>query len=219
MKYKAVVFDMDGVIFDSEKLVLDGWLEIADKYGIIGIEEVYNKCIGVNSLLTKQIFLEHYGPQFPYDTYKKEASALFHERYDNGRLPMKPGVIELLSYLRKKGYLIGLASSTRRAVVEQEIKDAGLLKYFDHLTCGDMVKKSKPEPDIFLMACESLGVEPGEAMAVEDSFNGIRAANRAGMTAVMVPDMIQPDEEMKQLAHVICRDLFEVKEWISESSQ
>ena len=217
MKYKAVIFDMDGVIFDSERLVLEGWQEIAAKYGIKGIEEVLPRCLGVNAQATREIFREYYGQDFPYDEYKKEASALFHSRYGNGKLPLKPGVKELLSYLKENGYLVGLASSTRQAIVEQEIRDAGLMPYFDNLVCGDMLKRSKPEPDIYLKACENLGVEPRRAVAVEGSYNGIRSAKRAGMVPVMVPDMVQPDEEMRSLAHKICKDLFEVKNWISET--
>ena len=217
MKYKAVIFDMDGVIFDSERLVLEGWQEIAAKYGIKGIEEVLPRCLGVNAQATREIFREYYGQDFPYDEYKKEASALFHSRYGNGKLPLKPGVKELLSYLKENGYLVGLASSTRQAIVEQEIRDAGLMPYFDNLVCGDMLKRSKPEPDIYLKACENLDVEPRMAIAVEDSYNGIRSAKRAGMVPVMVPDMVQPDEEMRSLAHKICKDLFEVKNWISET--
>ena len=217
MKYKAVIFDMDGVIFDSERLVLEGWQEIAAKYGIKGIEEVLPRCLGVNAQATREIFREYYGQDFPYDEYKKEASALFHSRYGNGKLPLKPGVKELLSYLKENGYLVGLASSTRQAIVEQEIRDAGLMPYFDNLVCGDMLKRSKPEPDIYLKECENLDVEPRMAVAVEDSYNGIRSAKRAGMVPVMVPDMVQPDEEMRSLAHKICKDLFEVKNWISET--
>lgn len=88
--------------------------------------------------------------------------------------PMKKGVTELLSYLKEKGWIVGLASSTKEATVTQEIRDAGLMPYFDNLTCGDMLKKSKPEPDIFLMACEKLAVKPQEAIIIEDSHNGIR---------------------------------------------
>ena len=217
MKYKAVIFDMDGVIFDSERLVFEEWLALAKKYDLTGMEEVYYKCIGVNAASTRQIFLDYYGPDFPYDDYVKEISASFHARYDHGRLPMKPGIAELLSYLKEEGYLIGLASSTKKSAVEREITDAGLITYFNDLTCGDMLKKSKPEPDIFLMACDHLQVLPREAVTIEDSYNGIRAAYRAGTVPVMVPDMIQPDEEIKQLAYMICKDLFEVKKWFEEN--
>lgn len=212
--YKAVVFDMDGVIFDSEKLILDIWVELGEEHNIPNIEETMYKCLGVNATETKQIFLRAYGEDFPYDTYVKEASRRFHAKADGGELPMKPGVVELLSFLRKEGYIIGLASSTREGAVRQELTDAGIICYFKELTCGDMLKKSKPKPDIYLMACEKLGVEPEEAIAIEDSFNGIRSAYAAGMTPIMVPDIIQPNEEMKEKSHKIFSSLLEVKAWL-----
>lgn len=214
MDFKAVIFDMDGVIFDSERLVLEGWLALGKKYGIPDIEKVYPKCIGVNAIASKQVFLDFYGEDFPYDTYKQETSADYHAKYDGGRLPMKSGIRELLQFLKEKGYHIGLASSTRFEVVNQQLEDAGLLPYFDTLTCGDMVKRSKPEPDIFLKAAETLGVQPEECIVIEDSYNGIRAASRAGMFPFMVPDMIAPDEEMKQLASAIFNNLNEVRDFL-----
>ncbi|MBR6637943.1 MAG: HAD family phosphatase, partial [Lachnospiraceae bacterium] len=165
--YKAVVFDMDGVIFDSEKLILDIWVELGEEHNIPDVEATMHKCLGVNATETKQIFIRAYGEDFPYDVYVKEASRRFHTKADGGELPMKPGVCELLHFLKEKGYIIGLASSTREASVRQELKDAGIIDYFDELVCGDMLKKSKPEPDIYLMACDKLGVTPQEAVAIE----------------------------------------------------
>lgn len=217
MKYKAVIFDMDGVIFDSERLVLESWKQIAEKYGIQNVEEVLIKCIGVNAVITRDIFLEYYGKDFPYDMYKTECSSLFHTWCKTKGLPIKKGVTELLKYLNDSGYKVGLASSTRYEIVKEELEEAGLLPYFHNLTGGDMLKKSKPEPDIFLMACESLSVKPEEAIGIEDSYNGIRALSRAGMLPVMVPDMIAPDEEMKDLAEFIFDDLLEVLKWIQTS--
>ena len=217
MKYKAVIFDMDGVIFDSERLVIESWKQIAEKYGIQNVEEVLIKCIGVNAVITRDIFLEYYGKDFPYDMYKTECSSLFHTWCKTKGLPIKKGVTELLKYLNDSGYKVGLASSTRYEIVKEELEEAGLLPYFHNLTGGDMLKKSKPEPDIFLMACESLSVKPEEAIGIEDSYNGIRALSRAGMLPVMVPDMIAPDEEMKDLAEFIFDDLLEVLKWIQTS--
>ena len=218
MKYKAVVFDMDGVIFDSERLVLKCWKEAAEKYGIRDIEKVFYKCIGTNRAQTKEITMDYYGEDFPYAEFRAEASRLYHSRYDGGRLPMKPGVVELLEFLKAQGIRVALASSTRYEVVYQEIRDAGILPYFQNLTCGDMVTVSKPNPEIFLKACEALSVAPEEAIAIEDSFNGIRAAHRAGMFPVMVPDMVAPDAEMEELAGWIGKDLGQVREWLSKGS-
>lgn len=219
MNMKAVIFDMDGVIFDSERLVLEGWLELGKKYGIPDIDKVFPKCIGSNAVASKQIFLDYYGEDFPYDTYKQETSADYHAKYDGGRLPMKRGIKELLQFLKENGYHIGLASSTRYEVVRQQLEDAGILPYFETLTCGDMVKKSKPEPDIFLKAAETLGVHPQDCIVIEDSYNGIRAASRACMFPIMVPDMIAPNEEMEQLAKAIFSDLYEVRDFLSKKKE
>lgn len=208
--YKAVVFDMDGVIFDSEKLVVECWKVIADKYEIPNIEVACRECLGLNRTATREKMLKRYGADFPYDEYKQEMSDLFHSRYDGGRLPMKPGVVELLTNLQEQGILIALASSTRREVVLAELRDAGILGFFNEVVCGDMVERSKPAPDIFLKACELLQVEPESAFAIEDSYNGIRSAHSGGLRPIMVPDMAEPTEEMRELAEVILGSLTDV---------
>lgn len=215
VEYKAVVFDMDGVIFDSERMCIESWKEVADKHNIPDIETSLRKCLGVNVYESKRIMLSDYGENFDYDRFSKEASDIFHERFDGGRLPMKPGVVELLEFLKGRHIGIALASSTREATVRQELTDAGIIQYFDKIVCGDMVKKSKPEPDIFLKACEMLSVEPAYTYAIEDSYNGIRSAYAAGMHPIMVPDLLQPTEEIKGLAEVVLESLFDVKEYLA----
>ena len=130
---KAVVFDMDGVIFDSEKLVVDCWVETANQYGIADVEMMCQKCLGLNRVATKEVFLEHYGQSFPYDTYKQEMSDLYHKRAREGALVMKPGVVELLTFLKEQDIKIALASSTRQQVVTWELTDAGIINYFDEI--------------------------------------------------------------------------------------
>ena len=207
---RAVIFDMDGVIFDSERLVYEGWKALSVKYGFDNLDEIYMKCIGVNSATCRQIYLDFYGEDFPYDKYRQERSDDYHARYSGGRLPMKAGVEELLKYLKETGYKIAIASSTRSALVKEQIEDAGLMKYFDVIVGGDQVKKSKPEPDIFLKAAELLVVKPENAYVIEDSYNGIRAAKSAHMRPIMVPDMVQPDEEMQDKAWKICDSLKDI---------
>lgn len=213
---EAVVFDMDGVIFDSEALVMKTWEAVAEKHGFSDVEQVCRKCLGTNAAATRQIFLDFYGEDFPYDEYKTEMSALFHLEAEGGKLPKKPGVCELLEYLKTRGVKIGLATSTREKVVLKELKDGGILPFFDVIVCGDMVKRSKPDPDIYLEACRRLHVKPSECFAIEDSYNGIRAACRAGMKAIMVPDLAKPTEEMEKLAECILPSLHDVKEYFEE---
>lgn len=218
MGISAVIFDMDGVIFDSERLVIECWKVVADKYGIENIEEACFECLGINAALTKELMKKRYGEAFPYDAYKKEMSAIFHSRAAGGKLPQKKGIKELLTFLKENQIPTAVASSTRREVVMRELEEGGLLPYFDRVICGDMVERSKPEPDIFLKACESLSIDATEAYAIEDSYNGIRAAFRAGMKPIMVPDLAEPTEEMEKLACCILPSLFEVMTYLKGRS-
>ena len=204
---QAVIFDMDGVIFDSERLVIECWQVIAEKHNIPDIVEICMRVQGNNRQETGKRFREKYGNDFPYDTYKKEVTALFRERYGEGRLPLKPGVVEILQDLKQRCVPLALASSTRSDIVKLELEEARLLSFFDAVLGGDMAPRSKPEPDIFLAAAKVLGAITANCYVLEDSFNGIRAAHRAGMHPIMVPDMQQPDEEMRGLAEVIVDDL------------
>lgn len=207
---EAVIFDMDGVIFDSETLVFHCWNVVAEKYGIKNVEEACRECLGINAVETKERFLKRYGEDFPYDEYKREMSEMFHKTAANGGLEVKPGVRELLTFLKEHHYKIALASSTRKAVVESQLTAAGIIDYFDEIICGDMVKKSKPEPDIYLTAAEKIKVSPDKCYAVEDSYNGIRSAYRAGMDVIMVPDMLPANEEMEEICCNILDSLFQV---------
>lgn len=212
--FEAVIFDMDGVIFDSERCVVECWKEIADKYGIPDIEKACIECTGINTALTRQKMKERYGEDFPYDSYRAEESALFQSRYGDGRLPVKPGVKKLLEALRQKNKKIAIASSTREYMVRKELTEAGFIQYFDALVCGDMVENSKPDPEIFTKACEALNVTPYKAYGIEDSHNGIRACKAAGLHTIMVPDLLPVTEEMELLSEIILPSLLAVKEYL-----
>ena len=204
---QAVIFDMDGVIFDSERLVIECWEVVAAKHNIPDIVEICMRVQGNNREETGKRFREKYGKDFPYETYKKEVTALFFDRYGEGRLPMKPGVVEILKELRRNNIPLALASSTRSDIVNLEMAEANLLPYFDAVLGGDMVPHSKPEPDIFLAAAAALQVEPKCCYVLEDSHNGIRAAYRAGMHPIMVPDMQKPTEEIRGIAEAVAENL------------
>ncbi|MBR5944135.1 MAG: HAD family phosphatase [Lachnospiraceae bacterium] len=208
--YKAVVFDMDGVIFDSERAIMGCWIELADKYKLKDIEKAFLSCTGTTASRTREIMLETYGDDFPYDEYAKESSRMFHERYDNGKLPIKSGVFEILEFLKNSGKKIALASSTRKESVINELRDAGLIDYFDEIVTGDMVSNSKPAPDIFLKAVETLGIKAEDAYAIEDSYNGIKSAFRGNLRPIMVPDLLPPNDEMTQMSEIILLSLNDV---------
>ncbi|MBQ4224758.1 MAG: HAD family phosphatase [Oscillospiraceae bacterium] len=207
MNVKAVIFDMDGVIFDTESLVLKSWEYLAEIYHLGDIREMFLKCTGTNTETTMKIVKEHLGSGIDCVSLAAQASAWFHGYTDRNGVPMKKGVKELLSDIRGKGIPIALASSTKADSVTAMLKGAGIYEYFDSVIGGDMLEKSKPEPDIYLMAADRLGISPSGCAAVEDSFNGVRSAYSAGMKAIMVPDLLPPDEEMREKASIIADDL------------
>ena len=216
MKIKAFIFDMDGVIFDSERAVIDCWKVIAPQYGITDIETHCIAATGLNEQATRKIFKEQYGEDMPYDEMRAKRKALFIERFDQGLVPVKPGTVELLSYLKDNGYKVALASSTSEGTVRRELGIAGLIEFFDVIIGGDKVTHSKPDPEIFLMAMEQLGVESGESVIIEDSYNGVRAADASGAYIVMVPDLLPPTDEMREKADIIKNSLNDVLVWVKE---
>lgn len=211
---KAFIFDMDGVIFDSERLYIDCCIEIAEKLGMDHIVETCHRCIGVTTEVTEAILLETYRDIDLVNRFREQSIALVRSKIDSGLLEMKPGVRELLNSLCERGCRIAIASSTRTDIVENELADAGLRGFFSAVVGGDQAQRSKPNPDIFLKAAELLGEKPGNCVVIEDSFNGIRAAKAAGMTAIMVPDQLVPDEEIRRLADFVLPSLLAVKERI-----
>ncbi len=213
---KAIIFDMDGVLFDTEKLCRDNWIMLAREQGITDMEEVFMQCVGRNTNDTRTLLLNHYGQDFPYDSFRKRASNWFWNTVAKDGVPIKPGVYELLEYLKQAGYGIGLASSSRKESVISHLTSTGLLEFFSVIVTGDMVEHSKPQPDIYLLACDRMHVVPQEAYAIEDSFNGIRAAYAAGMKPIMVPDLIAPDDEMEKISFCICESLLEVRDFLSQ---
>lgn len=208
---EAVVFDMDGVLFDTERLCMEAWREEAAARKIDDIEKAVIGCIGLNRTDTRAFFEKEYGIEFPFDEFHSASTKRFHERLEAEGLPLKPGVTEILEYLKSAGYKIALASSTSRKGVMEHLEKASLTHFFEEIISGDMVEHSKPSPDIYLLACSRLSVFPEKAIAIEDSPNGLRSAYLAGMKPVMVPDMILPVPETEKLLFAKCENLYEVK--------
>lgn len=208
-----VIFDMDGVIFDSERAYVNAYKQLAPKYGLHNWEQVHRACmdsIGVTREKTRQIFFEYVGYEFDYDTYREEVS----EYLKQVDYEVKPGVYELFAWLKEQNAHIALASSTREDSVRRSLDKAKLTPYFETLVCGDMITRSKPDPEIFLTAAKRIGADPASCFVIEDSYNGIRAAHAAGTHAIMVPDILQPDEEIRGLAEVVLPSLVEVREYL-----
>jgi haloacid dehalogenase superfamily, subfamily IA, variant 3 with third motif having DD or ED len=196
---QAVVFDMDGVLFDTERLCLNLWKQVCAKMGLTDVTKYSAEYMGLNSVQSRKCFFDHFGADFPYDEFMAECRKTEFEEIERSGVPVKPGLYEILEYLKQNHYLVAAATSTRRATVLKHFENAKITGYFDQIICGDMVEHSKPDPEIYLKAASALGLAPQDCMAVEDSPNGITSASRAGMKTVMVPDLVQPTPELREL--------------------
>lgn len=211
--FKAAVFDMDGLILDSEMTVLHIWEQLGEKYGFEGIREYGISVIGKNKKATVDEFARVYGQ--PGEPYERELRQIYNVLAEQGKVPLKPHTIELLSAMKNAGMKIAIASSSTREEVTSQMEVLGALPYFDTCVCGDQVTKSKPDPEIFLKACDALGVRPEDGVGLEDSFNGVRSCKASGLFTIMVPDIIQPDDEMKALADIILPSLKDVQDFLN----
>lgn len=201
------VFDMDGVIFDTEVIGLEVWQILADKYSLGNVREVGMKCIGRSTVDTMKIFTDAYGDKVDIKQMYAESRKVLADIIEQRGLPLKNGAVELLKFLKDKGVKVGLASSTSYNGVIKNLERAGLYDYFNVIVGGDMVEHSKPDPEIYLLACEKLNIDPKISYAVEDSKNGIISAFKAHMKPVLVPDLIEPTNEMMEMAYKKYSDL------------
>lgn len=215
---KTVIFDFDGVIVDSEQVVKSGWQYASEQMNLGPMEDLFLQCVGTNHLYMEQFLKKQFGNDFSYEEMRKYTRKYFREYTETYGLPVKKGVRELMTYLKEQDYQIGLASSSTLGYIVDGLKNAGLIDFFKVIVSGETLKRGKPEPDIYLMACEKIGVKPEEAYAIEDSYNGIRSASRAGMKAIMVPDLLKPTDEMRTLSTVICKDLLEVRDYLMKQN-
>ena len=211
--FKAAVFDMDGLILDSEMTVLHIWEQLGEKYGFEGIREYGISVIGKNKKATVDEFARVYGQ--PGEPYERELRQIYNVLAEQGKVPLKPHTIELLSAMKNAGMKIAIASSSTREEVTSQMEVLGALSYFDTCVCGDQVTRSKPDPEIFLKACDALGVRPEDGVGLEDSFNGVRSCKASGLFTIMVPDIIQPDDEMEALADIILPSLKDVQDFLN----
>lgn len=194
-KIRGVLFDMDGVVLDTEKLYARFWREAAVS---LGYPMTHEQALGMRSLsrVAGQAKLEGYfGPGISIETVRAKRIELMDRYIDENGVDLKPGIRELLDYLQQNGIKTAITTSSPLERVERYLGRWGLLERFDRICTGYDVPKGKPEPDIYLYGAKCLGLRPEECMAIEDSPAGVLSAYRAGCYTVMVPDMDQPDEE------------------------
>ncbi|AQR95109.1 HAD family hydrolase [Clostridium saccharoperbutylacetonicum] len=215
-KIQGIIFDMDGVIIDSERISFKCFQEVFKEYNYEIDEKFYLKVIGRNYAGIEDIMKKEYGDDFPFETIYRKKADLAYEVTDRDGVIVKPGVHELMDYLKENGYKIAVATSTRRERALQLLEEAKVKAKVDFVVCGDEVENSKPNPEIFLKAAKGLGVKAEKCIVIEDSDAGITAAHAAKMIGIHVPDMKQLEVETKALAFKVCKSLFEVKEYLDE---
>ncbi|WP_297420695.1 HAD family phosphatase [Clostridium sp.] len=213
-KIDAVIFDMDGVLIDSERISFNCYQEIFKGYKYEIDELFYLKIIGRNIIGIKKLMEDEYGEDFPFEEIYKKKSQLATEVTNKNGVIIKPGVHGIMDYLKKENYKIAVATSTRRERALELLEKAKIKEKVNFVVGGDEVEHSKPDPEIFLKASKGLNVEPENCMVIEDSDAGIIAAHAAKMTGIHVPDMKQLEGENRQLAFKVCKSLNEVMEYL-----
>lgn len=212
----GAVFDMDGLMFDTERLVYETWQMMMDELGFEYNLDIFKNTIGLRTDMAESYYNSLYGERFCYKPLKQKSREIFLKRVSEEGVPVKKGLIELLEFLKSNGLKISVATSTSAQTAHKIIAMAGVYDYFDAFVCGDDVKNGKPHPEVFLTAAEKLSLAPEECVAFEDSINGIKSAHCAGMTTVMVPDYLQPTQEIIPMIDCLCGDLSQAIEFISK---
>ena len=208
----AVIFDMDGLLLDSERVALSIIAEAAAELGLAWRADVGLAMVGLNSRDSDAIVRAHLGEDYPLEDLREAFGRRYELAIDAGRIGAKPGAAELLDLLEHLNLPRMVATSTRRSRAEPKLAAVGFLHRFHGLVCGDEVVRGKPDPEIFLAAAGRLGVAPVNCLVLEDSNAGIRGALAAGMGAVMVPDMLQPAEDILRAGVRLAGSLYEVRD-------
>ena len=198
---KAVIFDVDGTLLNTERIYMQAWKEAGAQAGFDVPQEVLLRTRAIHKADAIKIFQEALGPTFDYEALHPVRTAISEALIAKSTNLLLPGVKETLEALKSKGCPMAVASSTGYKKTAEHLEHAGLLHYFDAVVGGDMVERGKPNPDIFLKAAELLGIAPEDCLVVGDTPADIKAATAAGMRRILIPDCVQPDETIRAMSH------------------
>ncbi|RJP24245.1 MAG: HAD family phosphatase [Candidatus Abyssobacteria bacterium SURF_5] len=215
-KVDAVIFDLDGLILDTERIAKRFWLMAFKEFGVVLTDEQYLGIVGRNVRDSNMVLRNLLGDDFPVEECRARMRETYYEDIARNGLPVKPGVHELVDFLKMKSLRYAVATSTARDITMRKLELTNLVSSFETVVAGDEVSHGKPHPEIFLKAAALLDAQPRAVVVLEDSFSGIRAAKAAGMIPIMVPDLAQPTEEIQSLAYAVVSTLSEAKEIIEE---
>lgn len=207
---KAVIFDMDGLMIDSERVTFECYQERLKDMNLTMDEEFYKTLLGKPIKGIYQRFYDVYGNDFPIQNVIQDVHQLMAERFETEGVPVKKGLVELLHYLKDNNYKTIVATSSNRDRVDKILSQAKITEFFDDSICGDEVTKGKPNPEVFLKSCQKLGVNVDEAIVLEDSEAGIQASYDANIKVICIPDMKYPEKQYEEKTFKILKDLTEV---------
>ena len=213
---KGVVFDMDGLMLDTERVIMHSWDITGDKLGYENFGNNIYHTLGMSRKQRDSYLMEKYGNDFPLQKFIDEYHRIYREYEKTYGIPKKKGLMSLLAYLKKQEIPMAVATSTHQMYSIPGLEAQGILSYFQKVITGDMVKKGKPDPEIYQKACAALGVVPEETLALEDSYNGIRSAYKAGMKVIMIPDLLVDEEPVRECLYGKMESLSMVEEWLKD---
>ena len=211
---KAIIFDMDGLMIDSERVTFECYQERLKDMNLTMDEEFYKTLLGKPIKGIYQRFYDVYGNDFPIENVIQDVHQLMAERFETEGVPVKKGLVELLHYLKDNNYKTIVATSSNRDRVDKILAQAKITEFFDDSICGDEVTKGKPNPEVFLKSCQKLGVNVDEAIVLEDSEAGIQASYDANIKVICIPDMKYPEKQYEEKTFKILKDLTEVKAYL-----
>lgn len=211
---RAVIFDMDGLMFDTERLAKEAWIQIGQETGFPIDEQIVSQIRGATPAASALVFEKAFGKSFDYASAKQKRNKLVDQRIDKEGIPVKKGLRNLLEFLKFSEIPCAVATSSPKATLHKYLDMAGIEPYFSALICSDQVKHSKPDPECFLMAAEALGIKPADCLVLEDSANGLRAAYNAGMQSICIPDLALPDIDALSSTSAILENLDAVLAWL-----
>jgi HAD superfamily hydrolase (TIGR01509 family) len=212
MPIQTVIFDMDGLMLDTEPLYRIAWKRASAECGFELTDEIYKSLVGRGRKDAERTLRETFGPEFSPEKFRALAAQYEEQEFAGPPTPKKPGLDELLAFLEQRNLPLAVATSTERRLALPRLARAGLLSRFDAIATGDEVSRGKPFPDLFLLAAKRLGAEPSSCLVLEDSEAGVFAARAAGMQVFQVPDLVEPSDEVKRAATGVFFSLFDVLE-------
>jgi HAD superfamily hydrolase (TIGR01509 family) len=192
---RAIIFDMVGLMLDTEKPFIRFWNELGKKYGYNIPHETVIRMIGLNAESARKLMIQEYGQDFPYDKMRDEIRILYEKEFEDG-VPLKKGLVNLLDHLFAANIPLGVATSSRKARATEMLDKADVLKYFTAVTGGDEVENGKPAPDVFLLAARRLGQSVCHCVGFEDSTAGLKGLHAAGIKSIFIKDIVEPPPEI-----------------------